>query len=117
VPFPARSYVCVAGRTVRANATAEARPGRYAAASYKTLLGEAASEAAVGDAVVPMSCALLPGAAHVVLDGVWHSMSKVGTFDEESGVVWYGSDAVVDHWLAPLVNPLSDGDVAAAADN
>jgi hypothetical protein len=36
-------------------------------------------------------------------------MSKVGTFDEESGVVWYGSDAVVDHWLAPLVAAAAPG--------
>ena len=94
------SYVSVAGRTVTARAEAEKGPLRYAAASYSQLLG--AAEGVVGDAVVPLECALLDGAHHVVLDGVWHSMSKVGTFDEESGVVWYGSDAVVDHWLHPL---------------
>lgn len=30
----------------------------------------------------------------IMLDGVWHSMSKVGTFDEDSGTVWYGSEKV-----------------------
>jgi len=30
-------------------------------------------------------------------------MSRVGTFEEESGVVWYGSDAVVDLWLGPYI--------------
>lgn len=71
-----------------------------ATTSYGALLGEA--EGVVGDAVVPLSCALLQGATQLVLDGVWHSMSKVGTFDEASNVVWYGSDAVCDHWLQAL---------------
>jgi pimeloyl-ACP methyl ester carboxylesterase len=93
-------YVSVAGRTVRARATAEAGPVKYATTSYGALLGEA--EGVVGDAVVPLDCALLPGAKQLVLDGVWHSMSKVGTFDEASNVVWYGSDAVCDWWLQAL---------------
>lgn len=38
-----------------------------------------------GDCVVPLGSALLPGARHVILDGVYHSMSRIGTFDEESG--------------------------------
>ena len=103
------AYISVAGRAVRANAAAEARGPRYAASSYGAQLGEAALENAevVGDAVVPLSCALLPGSTQLILDGVWHSMSRVGTFDEASGLVWYGSDAVVDHWLAPLVDALS----------
>lgn len=42
-------------------------------------------EGVAGDCVVPLSSALLPGARHVVLDGVFHSMSRIGTFDEESG--------------------------------
>ncbi len=92
----------MAGRTVRANAGAEARPARYAAASYGQLLGAAGSAGVVGDAVVPTACALLPGAEHVILEGVWHSMARIGTLDEASGLVWYGSDAVVDHWLAPM---------------
>jgi pimeloyl-ACP methyl ester carboxylesterase len=93
-------YVSVAGRTVRARATAEAGPVKYATTSYGALLGQA--EGVIGDAVVPLDCALLDGATQLVLDGVWHSMSKVGTFDEASNVVWYGSDAVVDWWLPAL---------------
>lgn len=42
-------------------------------------------EGIVGDAVVPLQSALLEGAEHVVLDGVFHSMSRVGTFDTDSG--------------------------------
>ena len=30
-------------------------------------------------------------------------MSRIGTFDEASGKVWYGSDQVVDSWLWTLV--------------
>jgi len=93
-------YVSVAGRTVRGRAGVEAGPVKYATTSYGALLG--AGEGVLGDAVVPLHCALLPGARQLVLDGVWHSMSKVGTFDEASNVVWYGSDAVCDHWLRAL---------------
>ncbi len=42
-------------------------------------------EGIAGDCVVPLGSALLPGARQVVLDGVFHSMSRIGTFDEESG--------------------------------
>ena len=42
------------------------------------------------------------GATNIVLDGVFHSMSKIGTYDTESENVWYGSDAVVDLWLGEL---------------
>ena len=55
----------------------------------------------VGDAVVPNDFAL--GARGDVLDGVFHSMSKVGTYDEDSGEVWYGSESVVDAWLGELL--------------
>jgi hypothetical protein len=41
----------------------------------------------LGDGIVPVESALLEGAHHVVLDGVFHSMSKVGTFDEASGTL------------------------------
>jgi hypothetical protein len=59
-----------------------------------------------GDCVVPLRCALLPGAGatNLVLDGVFHSMSRIGTFDERGQPLWYGSDEVVDHWLAHLVD-------------
>ena len=50
--------------------------------------------------MVHNDCALLEGAENLVIDGVFHSMSKLGTYGEESGYVWYGSDAVVDLWLA-----------------
>ena len=37
-----------------------------------------------GDAVVPNAYATLPGARNITIDGVFHSMSKVGTYDESA---------------------------------
>jgi hypothetical protein len=73
---------------------------RYAYDSYQQVCGE--GQGVEGDAVVPLSCCFLGGAEQVLLDGVWHSMSKVGTFSTDSLQVWYGSDAVVDAWLWAL---------------
>ena len=39
----------------------------------------------LGDGIVPVEAALLEGAEQVVLDGVFHSMSQLGTFDTSSG--------------------------------
>lgn len=55
-----------------------------------------------GDCVVPVRSALLPGANNIILQGVFHSMSRIGTFDEQGQPAWYGSDEVVDHWLCHL---------------
>lgn len=67
-----------------------------------TLLGEAQATA-IGDAVVPCEMAILSGAEVLRIDGVLHSMSKVGTWDEPSRLVWYGHEDVVDHWLGFVV--------------
>jgi pimeloyl-ACP methyl ester carboxylesterase len=104
---PEVRYISVAGRTVTGrpglakDADGKRRPPAYAASSYSTLVG-GDGDGVVGDAVVPLSVALLEGAQHVELPGVWHSVSRVGTFDEASGVSWYGSGEVVDSWLLPL---------------
>ncbi|KAG2444613.1 hypothetical protein HXX76_001357 [Chlamydomonas incerta] len=103
-------YVTVCGRTVRGHRETPRQrkgprvPEEYAYDSYTEVCGD--GEGVAGDCVVPLDSALLPGARHVVLDGVFHSMSRIGTFDEESGVVWYGSEDVLDAWLAPLVEEL-----------
>lgn len=118
------AYTCVAGRTVRGHREfPRQREGpriaeEYAWDSYSEVCGE--GEAVEGDAVVPLSSATLDGAATLVLDGVYHSMSRIGTFDEESGVVWYGSDSVLDVWLAQLAGGDSgledcESDAASAA--
>ena len=104
------SYTSVVGRAARGDPTAENVPGRrslpgYASSSYSQLLGPEGATAD-GDCVVPCACAALPGSAVVRLDGVFHSMSRVGTFDEDSGIPWYGSEAVVDNWAGALLAEL-----------
>lgn len=96
-------YVCVAGRAVVGDASSERGSiTRYSSGSYAVVAG-GDGDGVVGDAVVPNSAALaLEGAETVVLDGVWHSMSSVGTFNAPAAYPWYGSDEVVDAWLAKL---------------
>lgn len=43
-------------------------------------------EGVLGDAVVPLRSMFLDGAENVELPGVFHSMSKVGTYDSPGGV-------------------------------
>ncbi|KXZ45266.1 hypothetical protein GPECTOR_56g362 [Gonium pectorale] len=111
-------YVTVCGRTVRGHRDFPRQregpriPEEYAYDSYTEVCGD--GEGVAGDCVVPLGSAMLSGARQVVLDGVYHSMSRIGTFDEESGVVWYGSEDVLDCWLGPLVAELQRGPAAAA---
>ncbi|KAG2487577.1 hypothetical protein HYH03_013856 [Edaphochlamys debaryana] len=113
------AYLSICGRTVRGFRTfprpreGPRIPEEYAYDSYMEVCGEA--QGLEGDCVVPLRSAMLPGARRLVLDGVYHSMSKIGTFEKESGVVWYGSEDVLDCWLAPLVEELSRGAAGAAA--
>lgn len=58
----------------------------YAHGSYRQVCGE--GHGVEGDAVVPVSSALLEGAEAVVVDGVFHSMSRVRTFNEPAEVPW-----------------------------
>jgi len=96
------SYTCVAGRTVRGRAgeAFKKKLAGYSHNSYVQVCGE--GDMVVGDAVVPCEYATLDGAENILLDGVFHSMSKVGTYDEDSRECWYGSDEVVDAWLQRL---------------
>jgi len=94
--------LCVAGRTVRGNPDAEKGTlARYACGSYAMVCGEGAG--VEGDAVVPLPSAFVEGVDAQTLPGVFHSMSKVGTYGEASKRPWYGSDEVVDSWLSFLV--------------
>ena len=96
------SYTCVAGRTVRGRAgeAFKKKLAGYSHNSYVQVCGE--GDMVVGDAVVPCEYATLDGAENILLEGVFHSMSKVGTYDEDSRECWYGSDEVVDVWLQRL---------------
>jgi pimeloyl-ACP methyl ester carboxylesterase len=97
-------YITVGSRAVVGDRKAgrQTLPG-YSFGSYRQVLGR--GHKVEGDAVVPLKSALLDGAEHVILDDVLHSMSRLGTFEEEAGngVTWYGSDSIVDHWLSPLL--------------
>ena len=55
-----------------------------------------------GDSVVPNRSAFLQGADNVLLDGVFHSMGKIGA-REVSSRPWYGSEEVIDAWAAHLL--------------
>eukprot|EP00241_Pyramimonas_parkeae_P004703 CAMPEP_0114225888 /NCGR_PEP_ID=MMETSP0058-20121206/929_1 /TAXON_ID=36894 /ORGANISM="Pyramimonas parkeae, CCMP726" /LENGTH=361 /DNA_ID=CAMNT_0001336557 /DNA_START=40 /DNA_END=1125 /DNA_ORIENTATION=+ len=101
------NYVTVAGRAVvgkeeqRVEGEKQKRSLRqYAYSSYQQVCGAGEVD---GDCVVPKDWALLEGANQIVLDGVFHSMSKIGTYDEAGEVQWYGSSDVVDIWLEKLV--------------
>jgi len=78
------------------------RLSKYALGSYEQVCGEGAS--VEGDCVVPCRSALLEGTRGVLLDGVFHSMSRVGGYGEEATVPWYGSARVVDAWLSVVVD-------------
>ena len=97
-------YYCVTGRAVRGVAGPDAKgtlPG-YACGSYAQVCGEGGG--VEGDAVVPNEFAVLEGASsNLVIDGCFHSMSRVGTYDEPAKDAWYGSEEVVDLWLEYLV--------------
>ena len=97
-------YHCVTGRAVRGVAGPDAKgtlPG-YACGSYAQVCGEGSG--VEGDAVVPNEFALLEGAtSNLIIDGCFHSMSRVGTYDEPAKDAWYGSEEVVDLWLEYLV--------------
>ena len=69
---------------------ADARDEWLAAVSYEATCGR---RAATGDGVTPRESALLPGARHVLLPGVWHL---------PGARPWYGSEAVVPLWSAYL---------------
>ena len=102
-------YVTAGSRAVRGDSSAPKQTlSGYSYGSYKQVIGE--GDGVEGDAVVPLQCALLDGAIHVVYDErVVHSMSKIGSFEEAGDVPWYGSDEVVDSWLEKVLDGLGFG--------
>lgn len=101
-------YLAVSGRVVRGRnmrKLGEPKEERslqtYASGSYEQVCG--VGDDVVGDCVVPNSYAFLHDAENIMLDGVFHSMSKVGTYEDETPNRWYGSSEVVDVWLGHMV--------------
>ena len=64
--------------------------------NYKALSGDGAA----GDGVIPVAVAHLDGARQLTLENVLHSINEAGTTLPTDR--WYGSEAVVDRWLAEL---------------
>ena len=96
-------YHCVTGRAVRGVAGPDAKgtlPG-YACGSYAQVCGEGAASRGTPWC---QTVRLLEGAtSNLIIDGCFHSMSRVGTYDEPAKDAWYGSEEVVDLWLEYLV--------------
>ena len=46
----------------------------------------------IGDGIVSVDYAHLPGAVQLTLDGVFHSINAPNDY-------WYGGEAVVDKWI------------------
>eukprot|EP00892_Ulva_mutabilis_P002429 jgi/Ulvmu1/12187/UM085_0051.1 len=103
-------YVCVGGKTVtgrqrdKRNRAERPTPPSYAYNAYTQVCGE--GQDVIGDAVVPLPSIFLDEATNIEIPGVFHSMSKVGTYDSPGEYPWYGSPEVVDLWLAPLLAEL-----------
>ena len=119
-------YVAVAGLAVRGDAAAaRGSAARAAAAAYATVAGEDSGHGVLGDGVVPATVAGLPGALNLALPGVFHAQARPGgrgragraaagrrakqaagagePAGPASRLPWYGSEGVVDAWLAMLV--------------
>jgi triacylglycerol esterase/lipase EstA (alpha/beta hydrolase family) len=87
--YPKVRYTCVAGKSVYG----QRRSGNWLAySSYKLTCGDGHSW---GDGITPISAALLPGANHLILEGVKHSPRSPG--------LWYGSPTVVKEWVKYLL--------------
>lgn len=72
----------------------EGSQARVAFTSYKAVCGNGYT---TGDGVVPLEWTQLPGAKHLTLDGVLHSINEAGTTLPTDR--WYGSEGVIDRWL------------------
>lgn len=76
----------------------EGNAQRVAYTSYEAVCGEGE---VTGDGVVPLAWSELPGARHVPLEGVLHSINEAGTTIPTDR--WYGADGVVDRWLPAVL--------------
>jgi hypothetical protein len=86
---PTTGYLAVASRRQvgrRDGTVGELRTWRL----YQGLVGDPEAAEIEGDGLVPVRCALLPGAASIVLDDAHHG--------QWPGRDWYGSDRFLDRW-------------------
>ncbi len=86
---PKTAYVTVGSRMYAGAGRPGLRgPQFYGLNAYALLLGEE-GRYAVGDGLVPLDCAHLPGARQITFDDVPHGHMGKG---------WYGDDAALDRW-------------------
>jgi len=92
-------YVTVASDAIVGNPAAErGSPSKYAFGSYEMVCG---AGGVPGDGVVPSCSAHLEGALlQLTLEQAVHSINEPGTAQPTAR--WYGSEAVIDQWLAPV---------------
>jgi hypothetical protein len=84
-------FVCVAGRYIRGAEELSAGNAWVVGQGYRQVCGDAN---VWGDGITPADWALLPGAEHVTLEGVFHSPVGAG-----EGRPWYGTPGVLEQWV------------------
>jgi len=93
---------CVAGTYARGTSavtTVGDVGGFVAGFGYKQVCGRADVD---GDGITPVETALMDGATHIVLDGVYHT--PLGA-DDANGRSWYGSESVLAAWADVALGP------------
>jgi pimeloyl-ACP methyl ester carboxylesterase len=86
---PSIGYASVGSRFVRADPSGNGRE-RVAQLLYRSVIGRAAVPGTLGDGLVPVVSAMLPGSREVVVDDAVHGPS--------AGAPWYGTDSPMEVW-------------------
>jgi hypothetical protein len=97
---PRVGYLSVASRWAPARAGSPDPRERWLRRSYTRIMPSPHPEVIEGDGVIPVSCALLPGARQIVLDDAAHGQGL--------GHAWYGSEEWVDGWWPAAVEVWRD---------
>ena len=87
---PTTAYVAVASSCIPGDREAEDGRGRFFGRLYEDVHPSPDVPLVVGDGLVPVASALLPGARHVILDDAVHGPGVQAP--------WYGQDARLDAW-------------------
>jgi len=91
------AVTCVAGTYARGSGTFEGLSSMQSfivGQGYKQVCGSADVD---GDGITPVDFALMDGAKHIVLEGIYHTPLGAGESRR-----WYGSREVVDRWADEL---------------
>ncbi len=99
---PRVGYLAVASTAVSGRPDGT-RAERRSWSAYQELLPERAEGDIVGDGLIPLGSALLPGAPSLVLDDARHG--------QWPGRDWYGSDGPMDRWWPVALETLAPGPV------